>query len=421
MENSIDLHESNDTEISGGPSLLLLNNDCLIRIFKCVELLDLVNLSRTCVRFKNIATDTFNPRFKIVTINDISDCDYPESYPSLKVTEQQFCTILSVIGWRVQSVEIYEGCDNIFRKITSKCKNVTSLSLLFIDHTVLSLRTCPHLQEFNKLKELRIIECDIAKDVLRQIFLHNPDIETIECDWAYKGFVKLLKLLPKLKQLHLDSIQGLGVNHSPNLFHLKEVNDFKFNCIENCNKFITQLATKWTLVSLNVTCDTDDETFELLQLFENLEYLEIANMTSKCIMPERTVFPSKLKRISFYNIGLTLRKLTSIVDKTKMLENVALKTQCLIEFSADQEADMIFGIVTALSPLLQPQQRKLKVRYSPSGGWSNNRPKYFYDSENLKIINHICKYEEKKSHEEWASERTSLRIIPTIRKRLNFN
>ncbi|XP_037029391.1 uncharacterized protein LOC119069441 [Bradysia coprophila] len=400
MENSIDLHESNDTEISGGPSLLLLNNDCLIRIFKCVELLDLVNLSRTCVRFKNIAADTFNPRFKMVTINDI--CNSPEPYPPLKVTEQQFSRILSLIGWRVQSVEIYEGCNYIFRKVTSKCKNVTSLSLRFIDHPVLSLGTCPHLQEFNKLKELRIIECEIAKDVLRQIFLHNPDIETIECDWAYKGFVKLLKLLPKLKQLHLDSIQGLGVNHSPNLFHLKEVNDFTFYCSENCNKFITQLATKWTLVSLNVTCDADDETFELLKLFENLEYLEIANKTSKCIVPESTIFPSKLKRIGFCCIGLTLRKLASIVDETKMLEEIILRSQCLIEFSADQEAEIFSGIVAAFSPLAQIQQRTLKVQYCPNDGWSNNRPK---------IINHVCKHEDQQSWEEWASKRTALRII----------
>lgn len=90
--------ESKDTEISKGPSLLLLNDHCLIRIFKCLELLDLVNLSKTCVRFKNIAT--FNHRFEIVTVNDISDCDYPERYPILKVARRQFCDILSVIGWR---------------------------------------------------------------------------------------------------------------------------------------------------------------------------------------------------------------------------------------------------------------------------------------------------------------------------------
>lgn len=216
MDNSTDQKvQSTDTEIPMEPSLLQLNDDCMIQICKCLELLDLVNLSKTCVRFKNIATGIFNHRFEIITLNDISDCDYPERYPSLKISRRQFCDILSVIGWRVQSAEIYKGSDFVFRTVTRNCKNVTSLSLLFIEFPVLSLRTCPHLQEFKILKELRIIECEIAKDVLRQIFLNNPDIETLECDWAYKGFVKLLRNLPKLKTLRFQRIQELGVNTVP--------------------------------------------------------------------------------------------------------------------------------------------------------------------------------------------------------------
>lgn len=337
MEDSIDLLQPNDTEICNGPSLLLLNDDCLARILKNLELLDLVNVSKTCVRFKNIATDTFNHRFEIITVNDHSDSDYTGRYRSLEVSRRQFRDILSVIGWRVHSVEMYyEGYDTIFRAVASKCKNVTSLALLFIEYPVLSLRTCPHLLEFKMLTKLRIVECDIANSVLRQIFLNNPNIDHLEFDctlFANRGPVKLLEILPKLKTLHLQHIQGLGVNKVPNLFHLKEVNDFKFYDERNCNKFITELAAKWQLVSLDLTCDTDDETFDLLRLFENLESLSMANMTKYCTMPERTVFPSKLKRISFNCISFTLRKFASMVDELKMLEFVFLKTNCLMDFS----------------------------------------------------------------------------------------
>lgn len=317
------------------PSLLLLNDDCLMQIFKCLELLDFVNLSKTCVRLKNIAAGTFNPRFNIVRMNDIADdSDYPKQYPMVDVTRRQFCDFLTVIGWRVQSVETYEGRDYFFREVTHKCENVTSLSLKFIESPTLSLRTCPHLQGFKTLTKLEIIECEIAKDILRQIFLNNPGIVTFRCDWMYKGLVKLLKLLPKLKTLELERIETLRARTFRNFFHLKEVKEFSFYSRLNCNKFVVEIAAKWSLVSLDIQCDFDDETFDSLQLFENLENLRIRETAkSYVVMPERTVFPPKLKSISFNRTKLTFRKLASIVDELKLLKRINVVDSCLMDVS----------------------------------------------------------------------------------------
>lgn len=322
MENSVVLFGSTDAELSPRvPSLLQLNDDCLIEIFKRLELLDFVNLSKTCVRLKNVAGNSFVQKFKSVAINDFCDEYYSERNATVKVTKRQFCNVLSVIGWRVLSIEIDEGDEFIVRAVTSKCKNVNSLSLLYSE---CSLNECPQLQEFTNLKELQIYKCEISKRTLRQIFINNPDIERLKYDWAYKGLVKLLRLLPKLKRLSLAVIEtSLAVNEVPNLFHLKNVTDFQFGSFTNCNKFIIELATKWQLVKLDFYSEFDEKTFGSLKLFEKLEHLKMGS-TRSCNLPEHTVFPSNLHSIHFLNICFTHRMLASIVNVLKLLERIHL-------------------------------------------------------------------------------------------------
>lgn len=333
MENSFGLFDSTDADVSTSePSLLLLNDDCLIHIFKRLELLDFVNLSKTCVRLKNVAGDTFVPKFKSIVIDD----EYSENPTSVKVTKQKFSDVLSVIGGRVLSIEIFDGNDFILRTVTNKCKNVNSFAL---SYSTCSLNVSPQLQDFKNLKELRIDECEISKKKLRQIFINNPGIERLEYDWAYKGFVKLLRLLPKLKSLKLDRIDGLGLNKVPNLFHLKEVTEFKFGSFVNCNEFLIELATKWKLVELYFHCDTDDETFNSIKLFENLEYLDVGNKQRSWTLPEHTVFPPNLKSISFYNIHLTYRTLASMVKELKWLERIHLNIRYIKTNSGELQAN----------------------------------------------------------------------------------
>lgn len=375
MENSFGLFDSTDADVSTSePSLLLLNDDCLIHIFKRLELLDFVNLSKTSLRLKNVAGDTFVRKFKSIVIDD-KYAEHPTHPTCVKVTKQQFSDVLSVIGGRVLSIEICDGYDFILRTVTNKCKNVNSLALFY---SKCSLDMSPQLQEFKNLKELKIYDCEISKKKLRQIFINNPGIESLEYDWAYKGFVKLLRLLPKLKSLSLDRMDGLGLNKVPNLFHLKEVTKFKFGSFVNCNKFLIELSTKWKLAELYFHCDTNDETFNSIKLFENLEYLEVGNMERSWTLPEHTVFPPNLKSISFYNIHLTYRTLASMVKKLKWLDIIKtnsgeLQTNSnllvvLISLNLkagpydDDDDEKISGIVTALCPVLQ--QRTLKIFYS---------------------------------------------------------
>lgn len=318
MENSLGVFNSADDEVATSePSLLLLNDDCLIQLFKRLELLDFVNLAKTCVRLKNVAGDTFVHKFQSVVINDERE-EYPTS---IKVTKQQFSDVLSLIGGRVLSIELCDGYDFLLQTVTDKCKNVNSLALWYC-----KLNISRQLQEFKNLKELRIYDCDISNFHLFLIFINNPGIETLAYDWAYKGFSKLLRLLPKLKDLRLDRIIGLNSKKFPNLFHSKEVTSFQFYSPVNCNKFLIEIATQWKLVELDFDFDTNKETFDLIKLFENLENLRIARGGT---IPTHTVFPPKLKRISFYAIRLTYRSLASIVKQLKLLEQIRLDVRCM--------------------------------------------------------------------------------------------
>lgn len=143
-------------------SLLMLNDYCLMQIFK---FLDYVNLAKTCDRLQDIANRSRVHKFKRIEISVVSIS------PIERETKgEEFADILSVIGRHILSFQIFNGNGFIIDQIRDKCRNVNSLELVYFGES-------PQSHNFGNLKELKICGQCLTIDALKNIFQNNHDIE----------------------------------------------------------------------------------------------------------------------------------------------------------------------------------------------------------------------------------------------------
>lgn len=308
-------------------SLLMLNNDCLMKIFQILELMDFVNLAKACIRLQEVADETFVPKCKEIEIQVEYYCKHcsidkclNEARERSQNTKEEFADIISVIGPHVLSVRMYDGNDFILEIIKDYCKKVNSLKFHRYDNP-------PHLEDFKSLKELKLYGPKLCNNALKNYFTNNPDIESLGYCEVDEDFLKLLTLLPKLKTLELewsrvsDSINPNQIKHLLHLYYLRK---FEFRCESNCNQFLNELATKLNLTDLKFNMNTDDDTFDIIKSFQNLEVLSICHEGSDGQIPENATFPSKLKRIELFT-PMKCSSLVTIIKQLKFLEEVELE------------------------------------------------------------------------------------------------
>lgn len=297
------------------PSLLILNDDCLMEIFQRLDVLDFANLAKTCVRLRYVAD--------IVHVHHFKEIGVYKKYDGL--SREEFSDILSVIGIHLLSIEIYYQNDFLLETIRNNCTNLRTLKLVLDTRPPLRL---PQLQDFRNLKEVEFGTCwTMCINETRNFFASNPDIETVS--YYYKdididqdeNFMKSLQLLPKLKSLHVN--RKLSKNILQQILHLSGLTKLSFRVKENCNDFLMELAAKLDLVELSIWSNIDDETFDIIKSFRNLENLSVMS-DHVYILNKINIFPPKLKCINFGSINMHCNTFLSIVKQLKFLEELQL-------------------------------------------------------------------------------------------------
>lgn len=302
-------------------SLLILNDDCLRKIFEFLSLLDFVHLAKTCDRLRNVA-DSVHKFKKIEVLNVIGN----NSIDNALCSHEKFADILSVCGRHILSVSIWDGNDFILDTIRDNCEKLNSMELTYFSGPLA-------LQDFKNLKELKVSCIRVQKctdtaliDELLRYFESNPNIESFEDHTGYKSdgdVMKLLQMLPKLKSLHLSLHINQCLQSILNLNHLTKLS---FRSFHICNKLLMELSTKTTLVELEISMVIDEDTFAIIQFFRNLEVLSILTMMQLNWphIPENTVFPPKLKQIKLFKIFISYSTFVSTVKQLKFLEEFDL-------------------------------------------------------------------------------------------------
>lgn len=293
-------------------SLLILNNDCLMKIFEYLDLSDFISLAKTCNRLLFVADTVYVRNFKEIKVKGGSN-----PVEGVISSAAEFYDILSVVGIHLRSIEVHYGNEFVLEAIGDNCNNLETLML------------CggpPPLQELGKLKELKLEGVKMSTNQLKTFFEKNPNIESIKYNNVdedmNENFVKSLQLLPKLKSLDTNII--LYENILQQLLRLDSLTKLDIYLSQNCNHALTELAKKLNLTELRFSADVDNTTFDIIKSFRNLEVLSIYAMSVRWpksyFLPETTVFPPKLKIIKLHHIHMDCCTLLAIIKQLKSLE-----------------------------------------------------------------------------------------------------
>lgn len=299
----------NNQMLTEGTPLLTLDDRCLIEISQYLELSDLMNLHKTCRRLKDVCASVCALRYnKVKVFTQRVGSDYNE-----KITKQQFCNVLSVIGQHVLSVEINEANDFILETIRDSCKNLNKME-------VCSCEESDHLQNIRNMKELRLGAIIMDTDELKNLLENNLGLEILECRSGYgEDFIQLLEMLPKLKCLEGITLRNQDLQH---VLRLDGLSKLSFRSNENCNQLLIGLSERLNLTELNINMEFDGYSLGIIKAFGNLKVLSIdpRNIWNKKWFSDATVLPPTLKHLKVDKIKISCSDFLAMVKQLHSLE-----------------------------------------------------------------------------------------------------
>lgn len=313
-------NNSNQDDSNTEPSLLVLNNDCLIKIFENLDMLDYISLAKNCTRLQDVADSVPIPTFKGIEVEVNVDIEPSYSNEIVKKSKNDFVDKLTSIGVHFVSIKVLWGNEFVLETIKQNCMKLKSLEMRFSENV-------PKLQGLIDLKILKIEFCgQICINDFRECFANSPNIETLEYDHVDEDFMKLLELLPKLKSLALRwTRNSIKPEEFHNLLLLNDLTKLSFRSDGYCNNLLMELSTKLNLVELEVYADLTEDTFDIIKTFRNLEFLSLAHLGRHNIeLQETIVLPPQLKYIRLVNISITLDATLAMAKHHTFLEEIDL-------------------------------------------------------------------------------------------------
>lgn len=296
-------------------SIFLLNIDCLLEVFKYLELEDSLNFAETCTQLRMIADQAFKTKFSKFTI----DTAMMNGRMALinRVLWYIGPHILSLtIDWAWQTskndilIKIQHSCTHLNRLILVHCEISDFKSFDFlICVRMLTLNKCTLdrkkdiLHHFLYLKCLHFYHCNgIKPSALRQCFQNNPDIENL----AFIGYgFDVLKIIEPLTQL-------------------EQLTKLKLNCqMQNLNNFLFELASRGIIEELELfRIKIDDNTFNILNLFSNLRLLVVDQCSD--FQELNSTLPFSLRHLQLKCFTISSKTFISMIRQLKSLENLDL-------------------------------------------------------------------------------------------------
>lgn len=314
----------NFTDQIESSALLMLNDHCLLAIFKYLAMDDYINIAKTCSRLKAAAS-----RYKNICVLQASEDDAVRPLQKWVITELVdrannkikliLLNFLSALGEHILSVKVI-GRELVFlQMLTDNCSNLSIVNVDSYDGPL----------PFQNLKELKLgVDVTITTKQLKRCFKNNPDIEVLEYNGACdSNFVTLLKMLPKLKDLQIRHTQRsprLNQQFLNLLLSANTLTAFSFRSDSNRNEFLIELGKQLNLLELKVYMPCDVDTFDILRLFRNLERLSMNLDEGFVRILETTELPLMLMYVRFDNIKISCSRFLSFINQTKFLKEFDL-------------------------------------------------------------------------------------------------
>lgn len=317
----------------GRPSILNLNDDCLLHICQYLDLVDIIRFSTTCERLKECSELYFFKKYKNLDTSKIKDEDKMLKPIKLKV-------MLMKVGESVNSFVVSKNdlCGEIshwtyLTIINQYCFNLQRLTL-----NGLQIMNYTNFAKsmFSNLTSLKLISCNVSVDNFIQRIIEsnknsNCKIQTlhIENDLIFNGLT--------LKQLHnLNEVSFINCSHlyPPYVGEIFVKNAIKSLTIRDCENF--KNASAWFR--------------DVIDYIGNLEYLNTNHELFKWhgVIEQRVVYPmERAKKLTQFHIENIQEDVTNIICKLADIDQLTHlnMSQCTIK---DKQIRKAFKYFTKL-------------------------------------------------------------------------
>lgn len=319
-------------------SLLILNDDCLLHLFKILAFNDCMSLAETCTRLAAISRSTFQ-KCTVFTFNK-----YSKTYELNKYGKEYVDRIFYHIGSYLTSITLFDFkmADYVFSKIDeshNKLKNLICSRLPsnafhnaasvhgFQNFETLKICGCDLKNEedfflqFCNLTSLYMSHCrEVHKNALRNAFRRNQKISSVNCDHLQ---LQLLPLLTNLEKFCLYT----HITDPNAIINLNRLKSLKLSGTYwgSANELLFILARKGILeeLELELVYIVDDNTFVALKSFKKLHLLALS-MAEKTTWGPSFTLPPNLKHLSLDNIVISTIQIASLIKELVCLENMKL-------------------------------------------------------------------------------------------------
>lgn len=310
------------------PSLLMLNDDCLMAISKFLNYKDYINLGMVCTRLRAVASKYKNIHL-IKYDGNVAHCGYisyhlePRYKRKIRMIRNlrtELLEFLSAVGENVLSVKITDGANLALLEILAeKCKNLRTVNVENYEGPL----------HFKNLTELKFgSNVTVTIEQLKYCVENSPDIKSFEyngdCD---RKFMELLKMLPKIKNLkvkHVYKSRRLNQALFDSLLAMKNLTSFSFRSNSNRNDFLIELGKKVNLLKLEFYMPCNKESFDVLRYFRNLEVLSMNIDKGLVQVLEVTELPVMLKIVKLDGIKISCNSFLSLIKQMKFLKEIDL-------------------------------------------------------------------------------------------------
>lgn len=311
------MEHRNDQIMNEDGPLLTLNNDCFMQIFQHLSLVDFVNFASTCSKLLDVARDFRSQNYINVEI------DKPGKASKKILSKHEYLTVLSVIGVNVLEINVNNSSTFMLETVKENCNNLKKVCVTEYNGSQI-------LQGFRNLEELKVDSlCYISINEWINFFICNPELEVLDFYGGYEdGFMELLTHLPKLQSLALPYISSF-IHERQDFQHLLQLRGLTKLLLRsgyNLNGMLIDLANNMNLVELDIRMKFDNKSFEILNMFRNLEILSIDSTVdwNGAWFPNALVFPPRLQRLKMKNIQIWWGKLLEIVQQLIFLKEFDL-------------------------------------------------------------------------------------------------
>lgn len=366
-------------------SLLALNDDCIIELFKYLNFDDSITLSCTCKRLQKISAVALK-KYNIFII------DKRLSQKGIEHLENIFNAIGSIMSDLTVNFDSLDRSliSDILVKVIEKCSNLETLSLIKLsdfDVEKFEQKTCQLTNKLLNVKELKTVNCGgcigsfcglirelealevsytICLCATQQLLKNNSTIRAITLSNISTNFdLNMVELTPRIEFVDINfTRQETPLKQLTSSVELENLNWFSITLTIPCNidETLKRLANQKRLEHL--ICNSihfDIQTSKTLQSFDQLMMLKLntdfSNLDTSFVWPANLVI---LELTSWNEISVDI--IISIIQQLKFLQNLALNTRFANEYIAnlsyfDDSPSFISKILTALN--IGGHQKKL--------------------------------------------------------------